>query len=72
MVGICEGPVGDSEGICEGPLGAMDGPVGKTDGTGDGSLVGFAEGANAGVPMKAVESKKVTNLCTPELTVSIY
>ena len=57
MVGLCEGPVGDSEGICEGPLGATDGPVGRTDGAGDGSLVGLAVGANAGVPVKAVESR---------------
>ena len=62
VLGLCEGPVGDSEGVREGPLGAMDGPVGRTDGAGDGSLVGLAVGANAGVPEKAVESKYVTDL----------
>ena len=61
-LGLCEGPVGDSEGVCEGPLGATDGPVGRTDGAGDGSLVGLAVGANAGVPVKAVESRYVTDL----------
>ena len=63
-VGPCEGPEGDNDGACEGPLGATDGPEGRTDGAGDGSLVGLAVGENAGVPMKAVESRKVTNLGT--------
>ena len=57
MLGLCEGPVGDSEGICEGPLGATDGPVGRTDGAGDGRLVGLAVGENTKVPVKAVESR---------------
>ena len=57
MLGICEGPVGDSEGACEGPVGATDGPVGRTDGTGDGRFVGFVVGENTKVPVKAVESR---------------
>jgi hypothetical protein len=56
--------VGDKEGDREGPLGAMDGPVGRTDGTCDGILEGLAVGENTGVPVKAVESKSVTDLRT--------
>ena len=57
VLGLCEGPVGDNEGICEGPVGAMDGPVGRTDGAGDGSSEGLAVGANTEVPANAVESR---------------
>jgi hypothetical protein len=42
----------------------MDGPVGRTDGTRDGSFEGFIDGVDTRVLLNAVQSKKVTDLDT--------